>query len=777
MLNKRDPRVIIIKDGARRQGATGLCRAGNLTPPTTTTPQTEAPRATGNDPARAFPSLPQTLIIAAAVIIIALGWFGAYAAIVAHRAASLARIESEVRSKDDLVAEQLRRELLVTDQSLHIVELEWERDPAHFDFDNWRRRVFALSDMSLQIFIADSHGIVRWSSRPEILGDNVSNRDYFRHAATERADDGRMFIGSLTRGLVTRQWQINLERRLDHPDGSFGGVIAASYDASAFARLKQEVDLGARGLLVVAAPNGEIHGLGDPALAETSTSLAGTAVFGAMRAARTGVWTGRSPLDGIDRILAFTTIPGRDLDVLVGEDRADAMRPVIAWEEQALIFTGAATVLLLLMAGILLWAERTARLRHAAIIRDRAVLTSANTQLAVTEARERVKTTQLQATLAGMTDGIMMVDAELQLLAWNNRFPDFTGVPADILRLGLPMEDMLRAQAEAGEFGPVDVAEEVERRMILLRQGGSIGTIERQRPNGQILEIRRNPLAGGGFVTLYSDITDRRHAEERARQAQTMAAIGRLTSGVAHDFNNLLSSITGNAEMLLGDRSTLPRESRRVAVILQAADRGAELVRQLLAFARKQMLTPSPTDLNAVLDGISELLRSTVGTTIQLETRFDPGLWRAMVDAVQIEHAVLNLAINARDAMPEGGMLTIATGNVTLPSADTAEDLPPGDYVIVAVTDTGTGMTEEVRQNAFEPFFTTKAPGRGSGLGLSQVYGLAQQSGGGVRIESRLSQGTTVRVLLPRARAEAPPKSAGTERQTITSDGTLLVAG
>jgi len=711
------------------------------------------------------------LITVTTCLVIALGWFGAYSAIVAHRAVSRARVETDVHSKAALIAEQLRRELLVTDQTLHILELEWERDPARFDFESWRQRALALSDISLQIFIADAHGVVRFSSRPEIIGDNIGSRDYFRHAAALPADDGHMFIGELTRGLVTRQWQLNMERRLDYSDGSFGGVVAASFDASVFSTLQQEAALGSGGLLVVSTTTGEIRGIGNlgQAQIDAAASLTGSPVFKQMQRSADGEWVGPSPLDGVKRVLAFATIPGRGLQVLVGEDEAQAMRSATEWEEQALTFTGVATVLVLLMAAVLLWAEQASRARHAATLRDRAALRDSNIRLEAAQQRERAKATQLAATLAGMSDGIMMVDSELQLLAWNEHFPEFTGVPPEILRPGLPMEAMLRGQAVAGEFGAVNVDDEVARRLGLLRHGGSTGTIERQRPNGRVLEIRRNPLTGGGFVTLYSDITDRRRAEDRARQAQTMAAIGRLTSGVAHDFNNLLASVSGNTEMLLNDLGASPREARRLRIIEQAAGRGAELVRQLLAFARKQSLAPQPVDLNAVLTNIEALLKTTLGALIRVDMELNPGLWPALVDPTQIEHVVLNLAINARDAMPDGGLLTIATSNVSLDAQDAHDDLAPGDYVVIVVRDTGTGMSDEVQRNAFEPFFTTKPPGRGSGLGLSQVYGVTRQSGGSVRIDSAPGQGTSVMVFLPRAPTDmavasqpgVPPAKAG----------------
>jgi signal transduction histidine kinase len=388
----------------------------------------------------------------------------------------------------------------------------------------------------------------------------------------------------------------------------------------------------------------------------------------------------------------------------------------------------------------LLWREQAAaRDRQEALMRERTIL---------------------DAALRGMSDGIMMVDANFRLMAWNPHFPEFSGVPAGILRVGLPMENILRGQVASGEFGPVDVEPEVARRLAVLRSGTMIGTIERVRPNGRRLEIRRNPLPGGGFVALYTDVTARHEAEERLRQAQTLASVGRLTAGVAHDFNNLLVSISGNAEMLHNQLSDHPTHARRLAVILQAAGRGANLVRQLLAFSRKQTLEPVLVDLNQVVRGMRDLLRATLGRRVRVETILDPQVAPALIDLAQVEHVILNLAINARDAMPDGGTLTIETANLAIGAGDRIADLPPGQYVTVAVSDTGTGMSEEVQRNAFEPFFTTKPPGQGSGLGLSQVYGLASQSGGGVSIDSTLGKGTTVRVIFPRAEAKTATDAA-----------------
>jgi signal transduction histidine kinase len=416
---------------------------------------------------------------------------------------------------------------------------------------------------------------------------------------------------------------------------------------------------------------------------------------------------------------------------------AVAVRQLANGSHGAWLFGCGISLLLVVLAGAALRLDRVTRRRAIALDPDRGSLAE--------------KTAQLEATLAGMSDGVMMIDACLCLLAWNDKFPDFTGVPPEILRVGMTMEEILRAQAKAGEFGAVDVEAEVARRMALLRSGGSIGTVLRARPGGRMLELRRNPIAGGGFVTLYTDVTARHQSEERLRQAEKMAAVGRLTAGIAHDFNNLLSSIIGNADLLEREIAAEPRLAPRLATILQSAERGADLVQRLLAFARKQPLEPVAVNLNGIVHGMQDLLQSTVGCAVRVQTVLAEGLWSALVDPVQIEHVILNLAINARDAMPQGGVLTIATANLASAAPRLDEELSAGDYVSVAVTDTGTGMTEEVLRNAFEPFFTTKPAGQGSGLGLSQVYGMASQSGGGVRIDSVLGEGATVTVFLPRA--------------------------
>ena len=280
----------------------------------------------------------------------------------------------------------------------------------------------------------------------------------------------------------------------------------------------------------------------------------------------------------------------------------------------------------------------------------------------------------------------------------------------------------------------------------------------------------REPSGRVARILLTSvDLTEMRRAEAQLRQAQKMESMGQLTGGIAHDFNNLLTAVIGSLE-LAQSRIAEPAPRRRVEIAMRAAQRGGELTRQLLAFARQQRLVPQPVDVTAVLLGLGELLQRTLGGLIEVQSRLAAGLWSAFADATQVEHAVLNLALNARDAMPEGGRLLVETANAAVAEGQVA-GLAAGDYVRITVADTGTGMAPDVLERAMEPFFTTKGPGKGTGLGLAQVYGLVRQLGGGVRLDSVPGEGTTAELFLPargRDRGRGASRRAGRDRRRRT---------
>ncbi|MDQ3997137.1 MAG: PAS domain S-box protein [Gemmatimonadota bacterium] len=269
------------------------------------------------------------------------------------------------------------------------------------------------------------------------------------------------------------------------------------------------------------------------------------------------------------------------------------------------------------------------------------------------------------------------------------------------------------------------------------------------------------------MIGCMADLTERRRLEDQLRQSQKMEAVGRLAGGVAHDFNNVLTVVKSFSDFLLEDLDKLDPRRSDVEEIAKAADRAAALTRKLLAFSRKQVMRPEPLDLNAVVAGMEKMLERLIGEDVRVVTSLEPGLFPVEADPSSIEQAILNLAVNARDAMPDGGILTIRTKNEMLDKADAAWAIRPGRYAMLSVSDTGHGMDVTTQARVFEPFFTTKPQGQGTGLGLAMVYGIVKQSGGHVWVESKPDEGTTFTVYLPQpsdidaGAFRAGPRSAG----------------
>ncbi|MDP3077307.1 ATP-binding protein, partial [Bradyrhizobium sp.] len=291
----------------------------------------------------------------------------------------------------------------------------------------------------------------------------------------------------------------------------------------------------------------------------------------------------------------------------------------------------------------------------------------------------------------------------------------------------------------------------------------------------------------GRYVATVSDITERKAAQAMLRQSQKMDAIGQLTGGIAHDFNNILTVITGTVEILMEDLADRPELVAITRMIDDAATRGASLTHELLAFARKQPLAPRDVDVNALIRETTNLLRPTIGEHIEIEAMLGDNIWRATADPSQLSAALLNLAINARDAMPHGGKLTFKSGESILDDAYavTNPDAEPGPYVMIAVSDTGLGIPAEILDRVFEPFFTTKETGKGTGLGLSMVFGFIKQSRGHIKIYSEMGHGTTIRVYLPRSAGASSAQPAvpdigalrgGTETILVVEDDELVRA-
>lgn len=389
-------------------------------------------------------------------------------------------------------------------------------------------------------------------------------------------------------------------------------------------------------------------------------------------------------------------------------------------------------------------------------------------EVALRESEERYRTL-----VEGVRDVIFALSPEGTIRSLNPAFETITGWRRDQW-LGQPFERLvhpedlplaleLLGRVVRGELRPVNQFR------VRIAEG-----------DYRVAEFSATPqLVEGqliGILGIGRDVTERVQLEQQLRQAQKMEAVGRLAGGIAHDFNNILTAITGYADLLLEDLSPTDPRRQDAEEVRKAAQRAAGLTRQLLAFSRQQMLQPSVIDVNALVGDLQKMLGRLLGEDVEFGTRLDPAVGRVKADPGQLEQVLMNLAVNARDAMPQGGKLTLETANVEMDERYAADHYParPGPFVMIAVSDTGTGMSEETQAHMFEPFFTTKEKGKGTGLGLATVYGIVKQSGGFIWVYSELGHGSTFKIYLPRVgerserAAEAAPIEAAASRGTET---------
>ena len=443
--------------------------------------------------------------------------------------------------------------------------------------------------------------------------------------------------------------------------------------------------------------------------------------------------TGRSTMQDLRTVIARmvqSAADERDRRSMEERDREQALR-------EALMSGGVIGVLLLGTASLALLVGRDRLLRA--------------------QSAQRAQSALWQATVQNLQDGVAVFDAKDRLVQWNASLAPLTGFSPAMLWAGVPFFHFVHA---ASQWDPPLLSGPPPEPASTPRAQPKAAVTEVQVAE-RVLEVLRNAMPGGGQMLTVRDISRRVAAEAIARQAQKMDALGQLTGGVAHDFNNLLQVVSANLELLterLASEGPAADWLRgRLGAAMEGVSRGARLTRHLLAFARRQPLAPAAIDAIRLLSGLEDMLRRTLGPAIALEQSVATGLWPLQADAQQMENALLNLAINARDAMadqrPGLARLTIEARNAILDDAYCAAnaDVGPGEYVMVAVSDSGCGMTAAEIVQAIEPFYTTKPEGHGTGLGLSMVYGFAKQSGGHLKLYSEPGHGTTVRLYIPRS--------------------------
>jgi PAS domain S-box-containing protein len=652
-----------------------------------------------------------------------------------------------------------------------------------------------LRDLSLRsagdyLMVVDAAGRpVSLSDRfPAPAGVDVSDRPWFRaHAVEGRA----AHVGEALQSRITGDILFTYSRALHTPAGEFDGIVQVAVRPTFFQQTGIAAEFGqgtAIGLFRVEGPVLARTGLSPERLGLTLSEPVQARIRAGEAA---GVLRVRAAFDGQERIVAFRRLDRWPVVVIASVPIEEVLAP---WQRSArwsaeVIGAVALGLLLLAMLAIRL-AGREARARAALATANRALRDAA----AGLETRVVDRTRDLTAS---ETRFRVIFDSTFQLVALLDR----EGRLLEMNETALAFLGLTRAEAVGRRIAELPCWPDAATRKALARAvanaaagSRSRGQMVVRRADGRLapVEASLRPVSApeGGTAWLVAeghDLTELKAAEARLREAQKIEALGQLTGGVAHDFNNLLMVVLGNLALL---RKRLPPDPRLLRLLdgaQQGAERGAALTSRMLAFARRQELRPAPVDLAALVEGMVPLIERSAGPTVQVETRIPKGLPPALVDANQLELALLNLAVNARDAMPQGGRIEITAGMAEAPSRAAPPGLAPGRYLRLAIADSGEGMDAATLARATEPFFTTKGVGRGSGLGLSMVQGLAQQSGGGLSLQSRPGEGTIAAIWLPcaaiGARPEVPPPpraipgAAPPRRVLVVDDDPLVAAG
>lgn len=589
----------------------------------------------------------------------------------------------------------------------------------------------SLSPLIRALFFVGPDGFIRQSTGNPPNGPppaiNLADREYFKGHL--RGPDVGLHISAPVLSKTTRDYFIPFSRAVRSRTGKLLGVIVAAVSPEYFRDIYHEIDIGEGGTLVVALTTGDLLARVPYTETENRPLSAEEVSFRTrLSTSPNGTYIAAGIEDGIERIVSYRTLVGYPIVVAVGLSVKDLLWPV----HIEVIHETLLTTLFILSICVLSYA----------LIRQLRRRDQLSTTVISGESRFRA----------------LFASNPIPMWVYCSRSLRFLEVNAAAIETyGYSRDQFL--QMTVSDIRPSeDIPRFLEHLANRQPSGMKLGEWRHRLRNGKVIdvEIAGHPITFGdkqAVLVATIDISARKAAEALLRQSQKMEAIGQLTGGIAHDFNNRLAAILGNLELLADKLREDPQKLQLVSSALRSTLRGAELTHRLLAFSRMQSLQPELVDINELITQTADLLRRTLVESIQIEILLTDRLWMTLIDPAQLEDAVLNLALNSRDAMPLGGRLTIKTANVTLwhEQTEANEDVAPGCYVMIAVTDTGHGIAKENIDKIFEPFFTTKDRGKGTGLGMSMVYGFVKQSGGHVDVYSEVGHGATVRMYFPKA--------------------------
>ena len=634
-----------------------------------------------------------------------------------------------------ILAEHMRNAAAAVDASLkqlvlHSTRVGGPTAPA----DSWlpvlRTAIAGMSHVR-SMTVTDANGVIRHSTIPELIGQSRRDDIMFKRLSID--PDAGIVADTPFRGTITGTMIIPFGRRLQGRDGSFQGIVVASVTPEVFRDFYKSVDVGNDGIIWVLHPTG-LAFLREPIAADPDGKQleVPAAIRAVIERGDTDLLVAKIDSGGPTYVSSWHGLDQPPIVVAVSFSLPEALH---TWRRDAVL-----SIALTLLFGIALGVASLQLVRQL------------DARSAVERALEQREHELIEGQrVAGLATARfilpdLVVHPSPQLAALFELPPDSAETTLNRLTERLLEPDAARFRESldscvaAGDRYQLEVraklAAGVER--ILWTEGVAEYTLNAESASTSILAI-------------FQDVTEQRLAEERSNQSERMAAIGRLTGGVAHDFNNLLTAIIGYADMLLMRIGRNDPLKGHIEEIAKAGNRAAALTNQLLAFSRKQVLQPKVLNLNRIVAEMENLLRRLIGEDVELTTNLSPELGRVKADPGQIEQALMNLAVNARDAMPHGGKLIIETANVVFDESNARIHLAgqSGRYVLLAVSDTGTGMDKQTLSHVFEPFFTTKPKGKGTGLGLSTAYGVVRQSGGNIWAYSEPGKGTTFKIYLP----------------------------
>ena len=656
-----------------------------------------------------------------ALSLIAGAWFLAFE--ITRNDLEEARV-GEVRRNENLVLaheEQVVRLFKETDQLLLLLKSQYEQRGTRINLESLVDEEIFDNKTFTYVGVIDDRGHVIASTQKS-GPENLADRPYFREH--QLSDSIALRIGEPILGRASGRWVIPLTRRFNKPDGSFGGVLIVAVDATHFTALFQKSDLGPDDVMALIRTDGIILARRRGATTSFGEDVSKSPLFDALARSPIGSYSAFGVIDHTEKFFSYRKLQDYAVLVLIGTGKEEALASVLSRGRRRTLEATLETIFIGAFCTLII----------ALMLRQRRTSARIQEQLAlIDQARDAI-------ILRGMDNRVQF---------WSKGAENIYGWTAAEAR-GQPLDQLLH----------IDLVKFRHATEAALISGEWSGEVAHRHRDGHTIVVddhwsllRDDAGRPKSILAIKTDITKRLSVEAQLRQSQRLEAVGQLTGGVAHDFNNLLTVIMGNAEMLAEKLAGNPSLHSLAQMILSAAIRGAELTSRLLAFARRQALDPKAINPNKLVSGMHDMLRRTLSEDIGVQLVQGADVWPALIDSGQLEDAILNLCLNERDAMPQGGRLTIETANARIDpdSASQYGDIDPGQYVVITVTDTGSGIAPEDLNRVFDPFFTTKEFGRGTGLGLSMVYGFVKQSRGHIKIYSEVGHGTAIKMYLPRA--------------------------